>query len=135
MDTSIEAVGENLDLSILSSLLEISKFNLEIKRFILFKLDISWAEFKELGNDKISFPFRFSIFGALSLVTLSKFDIEDKSSVFALIKFAFAPARDDSDWAKSVRLTSPFCTLALSYSTCLSNKFTFEILTLSFLVL
>ena len=53
----------------------------------------------------------------------------------ALIKFALAPAREDSDWAKSVKVISPFCNLALSDSTCLSNKFTLDKLNSSFLVL
>ena len=35
--------------------------------------------------------------GVFSLVILSKFVFEDNNSVFALIKFAFAPASDDSD--------------------------------------
>jgi hypothetical protein len=45
----------------------------------------------------MSLSFKFSVFGAFSLVTLSKFVIDDRSSVFAFIKFALAPAKDDSD--------------------------------------
>ncbi len=80
----------------------------------------------------MSLSFKFSVFGAFSLVTLSKFVIDDRSSVFAFIKFALAPAKDDSDWARSVKVISPFCNLALSNSTCLSKRFTFEILNFSF---
>ena len=42
-------------------------------------------------------------------------------NALAFIKSALAPAREDSDWAKSVKVISPFCNLALSDSTCLSN--------------
>ena len=73
--------------------------------------------------------------GVFSLVTLSKFVLEESNSVWALIKFALAPASDDSDWAKSVKVISPFWSLALSESTCLWNKLTLEILNLSFLKL
>ena len=59
--------------------------------------------------------------------------IEERSSVFALISFALAPAKDDSDCAKSVKVISPFCNLALSNSTCLSNKLTLEKLNFSLL--
>jgi hypothetical protein len=62
--------------------------------------------------------------GAGNLIILSKLLLAAKSSVFASIKFAFAPARDDSDWAKSVKVISPFCRRELSVSTCLSNKST-----------
>ena len=41
--------------------------------------------------------------GIFSWVTLSKFVLEESSSVWAFIKFAFAPANEDSDWAKSVK--------------------------------
>ena len=70
--------------------------------------------------------------GICSLVTLSKFVFEDNSSVWALIKFALAPASEDSDWAKSVKVISPFWSLALSESTCLWNKLTLDILNFSF---
>ena len=56
------------------------------------------------------------------LVILSKFVFEDNNSVCALIKSALAPAKEDSDWAKSVRVISPFWSLALSDSTCLSKR-------------
>ena len=42
---------------------------------------------------------------------------------------------EDSDWAKSVKVISPFWSLALSDSTCLSNKLTFDKLNSSFCVL
>ena len=88
-----------------------------------------------MGKVKKTFFKRLSALGTFSLITLLKFVCEDKSSVFALIRSAFAPAREDSDWAKSVKVISPFCNLALSDSTCLSNKFTFEILNFLFSVL
>ena len=73
--------------------------------------------------------------GAFTLITLSKLVFEASNSVFAFIRLALAPAREDSDWAKSVKVISPFCSLALSDSTCLSNKFTLDKLNSSFLVL
>ena len=79
-------------------------------------------------KSKITFSSKIFELGIFSPVTLSKIVFDDKSSVFAFIKFALAPARDDSDCAKSVKVISPFCNLALSESTCLSNKFTFDIL-------
>ena len=66
-------------------------------------------------------------------MTLWKLVLEERSSVFALINLAWAPAKEDSDWARSVRVISPFCNLALSDSTCLSNKLTFDLLKFSFL--
>ena len=54
------------------------------------------------------FSFKLFISGDFSLVTLSKFVLDAKSSVFALIKLALAPAKDDSDCAKSVKVISPF---------------------------
>ena len=102
---------------------------------IFFKLEISKDEFKESGKFKIILSFNFSNFEISSPVTLSKFVFDERSSVLALIKLAFAAANDDSDWARSVRVISPFCNLALSNSTCLSNKLTFEILNFSFLFL
>ena len=74
-----------------------------------------------------------SSFNNFSPVTLWKLVLDERSSVFALIKFAFAPANDDSDCAKSVKVISPFCNLALSNSTCLSNKSKLDLLNLSFL--
>ena len=59
--------------------------------------DNSSEEAKELGSFKKTLSFKLEISGVFSLVTLSKFDFEDESSVFALIKFALAPAKDDSD--------------------------------------
>ena len=49
------------------------KSNLEIKRSILFKLASSSEEFNVSGKIKETFSFKFSKFGAFSLVTLSKF--------------------------------------------------------------
>ena len=63
---------------------------------------------KELGKIKNAFSFKFFVSGDFSLVTLSKFVLDAKSSVFALIKLALAPAKDDSDCAKSVKVISPF---------------------------
>ena len=63
---------------------------------------------------------------ASTLVILSKFVFVAKSSVVALIKLAFAPAKEDSDWAKSVKVISPFCSRALSDSTCLSKRLTLD---------
>ena len=54
-------------------------------------------------------------------MTLLKFVIEERSSVCAFIRLAFAPANEDSDCAKSVNVISPFCNRALSDSTCLSK--------------
>ena len=45
----------------------------------------------------LAFFSRSFALGAFSLVILSKFIFEDKSSVLALIKLAFAPAKEDSD--------------------------------------
>ena len=87
---------------------------------------------RELGKTNDAFSFKLFVSGDFSLVTLSKFVLDAKSSVFALIKLALAPAKDDSDWAKSVKVISPFWSLALSESTCLSNKFTLDELNSSF---
>ena len=107
----------------------------EIKILRLFKLESFREEFNEFGRSKIISSSRFSIFGTFSLVTLSKLVFEESNSVLAFISLALAPAKEDSDCAKSVRVISPFCNLALSDSTCLSNKFTFEKLNSSFFIL
>ena len=41
-------------------------------------------------------------------MTLLKFVKEERSSVCAFIRLAFAPAKEDSDCAKSVNVISPF---------------------------
>jgi len=62
----------------------------------------------EFGKIISAFSFKLFISGDFSLVTLSKFVLDARSSVFALIKLALAPAKDDSDCAKSVKVISPF---------------------------
>ena len=93
-----------------------NSFNLSIKvkgggligQTDAIKLAISRDSFRELGKISKAFSLRLLESGVFSLVTLSKLIFEDNNSVLALIKLAFAPARDDSDCAKSVRLISPF---------------------------
>ena len=87
---------------------------------------------REFGKINSTFSWRLFISGEFSLVILSKLVFEVKYSVFALIRLALAPAKDDSDCAKSVKVISPFWTLALSESTCLSNKSTLDELNSSF---
>ena len=87
----------------------------------------SCEDLREPGNSRVNLSSKFSTLGLFFPITLSKFLWLERRSVFALIKSAFAPASDDSDWAKSTNVISPFCNLALSNSTCLSNNFTFEI--------
>ena len=55
-----------------------------------------------------------------------------KKSFSACISFAWAPAKEDSDWATSDNEIWPLSSLILSVSTCLSNKLTFDLLILSF---
>ena len=94
----------------------------------------NWSEsFNEFGKIKKTFSFKTSNLGIFSLVTFSKLVFDERSSVFALIKSALAPAKEDSDWAKSVKVISPFWSLALSESTCLSKRLTFVKLNFSFL--
>ena len=64
--------------------------------------------FKEFGKINNTLLFKLFVLGDFSLVTLSKFVLDTKSSVFALIKSALAPAKEDSDCAKSVKVISPF---------------------------
>ena len=98
----------------------------------MFNLASASDSFKVFGKIKTIFLFKSLTFGTFSLVVLSKFVCEARNSVWALIKLAFAPAREDSDWAKSVKVISPFWSLALSDSTCLSNKLIFDKLNISF---
>ena len=100
---------------------------------MLFWLDKLCDESRDLGSSKKILLFKFSKLGAFSLVTLSKFIFDESRFVVAVIRLAFAPAKEDSDWAKSVRVIYPFCSLALSNSTCLSNKLTFKLLNFSLL--
>ena len=93
---------------------------------MLLEFANSSASSSDFGKISEIFSLKLIILGIFSLVTLSKFVFDDNNSVFALIKSAFAPASEDSDWAKSVKVISPFWTLALSESTCLWNKFKFR---------
>ena len=73
--------------------------------------------------------------GEGNLIILSKLLLAVKSSVSAEINLALAPASEDSDCAKSVKVISPFCNLEVSVSTCLSNKSIFAKLNCLFLIL
>ena len=59
-------------------------------------------------------------------ITFSKLSLFVTTSLSAIIKFALAPAREDSDWATSETVISPLSSLILSVYTCLSNRFTFS---------
>ena len=54
-------------------------------------------------------------------------------SFWELINCAWAPAKDDSDWAKSAKVIIPLSSLFWSVSTCLSNKSKFSLFILNFL--
>ena len=96
--------------------------------------DISKASFKELGSITSKLISLIS-FGASIPITLLKFVLAVKSSVSAEIKFALALANEDSAWARSVNVISPFCNLAESDSTCLSKRLALSVLNLLFLIL
>ena len=64
----------------------------------------------------------FKVIWVVTPIIFSKSTLVFWRSVSAMIICALAPAKDDSDWAKSVKVISPFCNLALSDSTRRSNK-------------
>ena len=69
---------------------------------------------------------RFVKIAVAALKQSQQFFLPDINSLLAVINLAFAPASEDSDCAKSVRLISPLSNLDLSLSTCLSKSSTFD---------
>ena len=118
------AEGESLAFSTLNSRSEIAKFILEIARLGLLEFESSKALSKLWGIRNKTSKLSSNSLGALILFILSNSANAEVNSVSALIKSAWAPAKDDSDWAKSVKLISPFWSLDLSDSTWRSNKST-----------
>ena len=74
----------------------------------LFFSEILTASLKDKGKSILN-PFGFGgLLGILAFVILSNSALAVRSSVSAAINFALAPASEDSDCAKSVRVISPF---------------------------
>ena len=131
----MEADGLKSPLATKSSLFAISKSILA-----KFNLGFIWSEITEavlklVGVLKLGINDRLISSGDLEPMIFWKFFLPDISSFRAVINFACAPARDDSDWAKSVRLISPLSNRDLSLSTCLSKRSTFNWLNSRFLKL
>ena len=83
--------------SISTFFLDISYSNFAANNFGLFFCEISKACFRLFGRFTFTTKFSFIFSGALTPIILSKSVFDVKSSVFAEIKFALAPAKDDSD--------------------------------------
>ena len=88
-----------------------------------------------MGVLKLGINERFISSGDLDPIIFWKFFLPDISSFEAVINLACAPASDDSDCAKSVKLISPLSNRDLSFSTCLSKRSTFNWLNSRFLKL
>ena len=84
-----------------------------------------------MNNSLSKFSFYGMIINMVNCMRL-KISLIVKKSFSAWISFAWAPARDDSDWATSDNEIWPLSSLILSVSTCLSNKLTFDLLIFSF---
>ena len=96
---------------------------------------IAVAVLKVLGIAKFGKKPKSISSGAFEPIIFWKFFFPEISSFLAVINLACAPASEDSDWAKSVRLISPLSNLDLSLSTCLSKSSTFNSLNSEFLKL
>ena len=115
----MEADGLKSPLAAKSSLFAISKSILA-----KFSLGFIWSEIAEavlklVGVLKLGINVRFISSGDFEPMIFWKFFLPDMSSFLAVINFACAPASDDSDCAKSVKLISPLSNRDLSFSTCL----------------
>ena len=108
--------------------------------FAKFNLGLIWSEiavavFKLVGIFKFGTIPRFISFGAFEPIIFWKFFFPEINSFSAVISLASAPAKEDSDCAKSVRLISPLSNRDLSLSTCLSKSSTLDWLNSRFLKL